>query len=209
MICSECQKEIADGEEYCRNCGAKVDSTVKVLSGEQAESGENSIIECYNVSLVHAASLGISRSFSVEDKEGSKLGEAQNVSVLPLKWVITNNSGGTVFILQSVKEKGLLYFEHIFGADGKNLATIKRKSSFLGNKLVIDSPGQGIMRLASDSLGRKFSFSDSGGNVVAGAVHYPGLRESRTDININPDASIDHRIILGSMLYMTVISMSR
>ena len=207
MICKNCNAEIPDNGQFCQNCGTKVENANSGQSGSQAVGDSNSFLELNQLLLVHKARIGVSESFSIEDSSGNKFGEAQNVRVMPLKWIVVNSNGSTSFMVESIREKGLLYYEHIDGPDGSSLAIIKRKASFLGNKLELETPSNGTTHLSSDGLGKNFTFTDQNGNATASAKHYSGLTESKTEVNISPENNADHRIILGAMLYMSVLTM--
>lgn len=201
MKCPACEAQVSDEEDYCHNCGTKLSDRKESSTPATKENSASSMTELDTLVLKHKPfSMGM--TFEVEDMSGNTLGGTEVIKTIPLKEALVDNNRQTVLTLEAVRARGLMYNHNIVDANGTVLGVMKMKNSFMGAKYEVTAEGLPPMLLTKDLRGYHFVLSAKNQQVIATGVLQTAISGMRTEITITPGTELDHRVIIGSMLYV-------
>lgn len=198
MNCPNCMQPSSEEDVFCKSCGTRLKSDVDSLSQNSDLSKLNSLD---NLLLIHSALKGYF-NFSFQDMNGNNVALTQGQMGIPLKFVVLDTQGSTIFSIGGVRARGLLYNHTILDSQGNLLATLKPKSG-IGKKFEVDVTGMNALLLKTDLKGTGFELLMSDGSLIArGHRNLMVMLKERVEITITSGTPVDRRVILGSLLLL-------
>lgn len=209
MKCPACNTTVAEEELYCPKCGTqlKSDSNNSSFQDSQANAGVQ-LLQLNHLNMVHNK-MARRINFTFEDSNGNVLGEALGEALgegmVVLKYTIVDPSQQPLFILSTTGRFRITNY-NIEDPNGKVLATLKMKSSFMGRKYALDIDDAESMLVTADVANSHFKIVGLNGNLISTGTRLMALMNSSTEIDIAEDAQVDHRIVLGAMVMINFFS---
>lgn len=211
VFCTRCGGPIPEGAQSCPACGNPV-GPVTASAPPLVSSAD--VAESPLTTLPHLVmlwdKLQFITNFQFVDAAGQPLGETVGEIAFPLKYTLWDAARRPVLVLDAARVRGLQFDFLIHLPTGEVLASLRVKSSFMSRKYGITVGGNETMLLTTDAAGYRYQIEQAGsGLVLATGTRAMALRTSRTEIDISPAASVDHRIVLGSMILACYLSTRR
>lgn len=215
MLCPNCNKPVNDGASFCQYCGAS-------LSMPTANNNFNSSLTVSSSPLLSLKHLTMTwnnegilhpvATYRFEDQGGTLLGEARGAAQPPLglSYTLLDSNNQPVLMIDSERVRLMSYNYFIRDAQGNMIVGLKMKNSFMGRKFSITQNDSEVMLLATDASGASQKIVDNGSNqVLATGARHSGLESSKVTIDISEILQVDHRIVLGTLIFVNYMSSSR
>jgi uncharacterized protein YxjI len=142
--------------------------------------------------------LSVREHYDLEDRTGTKLGEADgNLFQFPAKFVVIDTSGaelmrieGKVFALR----KQFTFYDNA----GRELGTIKKKiAKLIGEEYWVERDGVEFMRIYGNFTEHDYQMQVSG--VQVASVHKKWV-SVRDQLGLSITGEVDHRVVIGALI---------
>ncbi len=153
--------------------------------------------------------LAMHPGFQIQDPSGRPLGETSGgILGLSNELTVFDTDRRVVLGLTVAIEHRLPFGFLIHDATGAVLATLRPKTSFGSQKFGISIDAAEAMLLIIKSSWLHYEIEDAGtGRVLATADRKMAVRISRTEIDISESQELDHRIVIGSMIMASYVTL--
>lgn len=210
MFCASCGAPLPEGAQFCLSCGNPVGPSIAGPPPLDLSGAVTSPLTSASHLVMLWDKLGWTRNYQFQDESGTPLGETRAEGTLPLRYTLLDNRGQVVLTLDAVREHGLAFAHLIHDAAGTVLASLRVKSSFMSRRYGITVGQTEGWYLVTDATGYRYQIEEGGSEqVLATGIREMALRTSRTTIDIREGTSLDHRIVLGSMIFAELDSTRR
>src|SRR5258708_439184 len=141
--CQYCGTQLEEGASFCTNCGKPTASPSTI----QVTAATGSLLTVSDLVLKKKI-LSVREHYDLEDRNGTKLGEANgNLIQLPAKFVVTDAGGAQVMRLEG-KVISLRKQFTFYDSAGQELGTIKKKIvRLIGEEYWVEKNGVEFMRI--------------------------------------------------------------
>jgi hypothetical protein len=201
MFCPRCGRPVDEGAAFCPSCGASVAPSGGPAPLASASESASSRLMAESHLVMVWDKLSLMTNFRFQDTSGAALGQTQGEVAFPIKYTLFDESGKIALVLDASRVRGLMYDYLVHDGGGAVLASLRQQSSLLSRKYSITVGERSDWVLTTDAAGYHYSIdSTAAGTVIATGDRRPAIRTSMTDIRITAGESMDHRIIVGSMI---------
>jgi uncharacterized protein YxjI len=150
--------------------------------------------------------LSVREHYDLEDRTGTKLGEADgNFVQLPAKFVVIGTNGSE---LMQVRGKVLSLRNQFTFHDnaGTELGTIKKKIvKLIGQEYWIEKDGREFMRIYGNFTEHDYRMEING--VQVASVHKKWV-SVRDQLGISITGDVDHRVVIGAVIVIEHIEVT-
>jgi uncharacterized protein YxjI len=168
-------------------------------------SGANSLFET-NELVLKKKILSVREHYDLEDRTGTKLGEADgNLIQFPAKFVVINTNGSE---LMQVKGKVLTLRNQFTFYDnaGAELGTIKKKIvKLIGEEYWVEKDRREFMRIYGNFTEHDYQMEIDG--VQVASVHKKWV-SVRDQLGISITGEADHRVVIGAVIVIEHIEVT-
>jgi len=142
--------------------------------------------------------LSLREHYDLEDKNGTKLGEADgNLFQFPAKFSVFDTRGSELMHLEG-KVISLRNQFTFYDATGADLGTIKKKIiKPIGEEFWIEKDGVETMRIYGNFTEHDYRMRIGGGEVAT--VHRKWLT-IRDQLQVSITGNVDHRVVIGAVI---------
>ena len=205
MLCPDCNKTVRDGDKFCEYCGSSLQ--VSQVSNSATSWATSSPLTSLNHLVMLWDKLAFHLNYQFQDSSGMPLGETKGEMRFPLKYTLFDTNQQPVLTVDGARDRGISFVYLIHDAEGKVLASLKQKNSFVSRKYSVTRDGSEVMLLTTDSGGYNYKLEDiSSGAVLVTGNRNMALKTSEVDIDISETQQVDHRIALGAMILASYAS---
>jgi hypothetical protein len=151
-------------------------------------------------------------TYRFEDQGGILLGEAKGEAQLPLglSYILSDSNNQPVLMVNSERARLMSYNYFIRDAQGNTIVSLKIKSSFMGRKYSLTQNNSDVMLLTTDASATNQKIVDNASNsILATGARDLGFTKSKVTIDISETQEIDHRIVLGALIFVNFMSANR
>ena len=168
-------------------------------------SGASSLFEVNDVVLKKKI-LSVREHYDLEDRNGTKLGEADgNLFQFPAKFVVVNTTGLELMRLEGKVFSFRSQFT-FYGSSGGELGTIKKKIvKLIGEEYWVEKNGVEFMRIYGNFTEHDYQMQVNGVNVASVHKKWFTIRD-QLGVSINGD--VDHRVVLGAVIVIEHVEVS-
>ena len=152
--------------------------------------------------------------YDLEDRAGTKLGEAFLSFPGLSKFVVNDASGSEVM---HIERAGMHAGLHVVIRDpftfydpaGEELGTMQRKlATFFGREeFWVEKDGVEFMRIYVDSSERNYKMQVRGFQVASAYKHIRAFRPEQLEISIT--GGVDHRVVIGALIVIEFVNATR
>jgi uncharacterized protein YxjI len=142
--------------------------------------------------------LSLREHYDLEDKNGTKLGEADgNLFQFPARFSVFDTKGSELMHLEG-KVLSLRNQFTFYDDAGRELGTIKKKIiKPIGEEFWIEKDGVETMRIYGNFTEHDYQMQISGGEVAT--VHRKWLTV-RDQLQVSITGNVDHRVVIGAVI---------
>jgi len=142
--------------------------------------------------------LSLREHYDLEDRTGTKLGEADgNLFQLPAKFVVVD-TGGSEFMHFGGKVLSLRNQFTFYDNTGKELGIIKKKlAKLIGEEFWVEKDGIEFMRIYGNFTEHDYQMQVNG--VQVASIHKKWV-SVRDQLGVSITGEVDHRIVIGAVI---------
>lgn len=190
-----------DDARFCGSCGrpvAAVSGTSPISSSSPSPTVGGTLLLATRDLVLNKKILSVREHYDIQSTSGSQLGEAEgNFVQFPAKFEVRDANGDEVMHVIGKLISLRREFE-MYDPAGGILAAIKKKIiKLIGSEYWLELNGSQFARIYGNFVEHDYRFQVNGTDVAQVHKKWVSVRDS---FDISVTGSIDHRLVLGSVI---------